>query len=133
MFDFITHPFGMHVQTLNASDEYEIPEVNSDKFLPIIPLILAGLIPGMNMNKTANRTAIRSTMYNLPVTPEPSVLLFFEMPVSFISPFPFFFVFAAFFPLSLLAFFPSFFGLCYISVSCVMHMGRCLSGLKRRS
>ncbi len=76
-----------------ASDEYEIPEVNSDKFLPIIPLILAGLIPGMNMNKTANRTAIRSTMYNLPVTPEPSVLLFFEMPVSFISPFPFFFGF----------------------------------------
>ena len=81
------------VKSTAYRDEYEIPEVNSDKFLPIIPLILAGLIPGMNMNKTANRTAIRSTMYNLPVTPELSVLLFFEMPVSFISPFPFFFGF----------------------------------------
>ena len=91
--DFITHPFRNARPNSDASDEYEIPEVNSDKFLPIIPLILAGLIPGMNMNKTANRTAIRSTMYNLPVTPEPSVLLFFEMSVSFISPFPFFFGF----------------------------------------
>lgn len=42
--DFMTHPFRNARPNSDASDEYEIPEVNKDKFLPIIPLIRAGLI-----------------------------------------------------------------------------------------
>ena len=56
-----THPF------LNARPKpfvnvlYEIPDVKSDRFLLIIPLILAGFKLGINKKTTDSRTAARIT------------------------------------------------------------------------